>query len=674
MSRRSPIGRRSLAIAVLFLWACRSAEEAGPPLSERLVVSFEGATQTQAALEAVVQAELLAGPRHAITKSEIDDAAWALENFYQGAGYPEVEVTYEFEERGAARPRARFTIREGPLVAIAEIAGLERVGSDLRDALLGEVRVGAPFVRDELEEAADALRDSYLERGYLAVQVDEPVVERLADDAVRVVFGLLEGPRHELRAVSITGEAVEVVIELDSVRKAAIGRMFVPHVAYELRAAVLRAHGKAGYPDCEVGIETTVHESDGAVELALRVDPGPRVRIDKIVFRGDTKIPDRRMRSRIELEPGDTYDAERLERSFQNLYATGLFDSVRFDLEGEGKKRTLVVETIEAPSLEFFVEPGYGSYEGLRVRAGVDENNLWGSGRRGGFEGWLSALARGVELQLADPFLLRTPVTGQVTFYAKDREEPSFTVDEVGTELSLRRQWDRELSTTLALEYSETRVSDVSLVSSIPPQFVDDAEIGELTFALAYDTRDNVLMPNEGGLARFHSGIALDALGSSIEIFEYGLDLSTVLQVGDHTQLAARAGGSIVAPYGDTSEVSIQRRLFNGGENTVRSFREDELGPKDPNGEPVGGEARTLVSLEARRMLRGNVSGALFYDLGNVELDYRDFFQFDGMRHGIGAGLRYLLPIGPLRLDAAWNPDPHSGEDDWVVHFAVGLP
>jgi outer membrane protein assembly complex protein YaeT len=450
--------------------------------------------------------------------------------------------------------------------------------------------------------------------------------------------------------------------------------VYVPHVAYELRASVLRAHGNAGYPDCAVAIDTSVDPASGAVDLALGVEPGPRVRIDKITFRGDTEIPGRRLRSRIELEPGDRYSAQKVERSFQNLYATGLFDSVRFDLEGQGKRRTLVVETLEAPSLELYVEPGYGSYEGLRVRAGVDENNLFGSGRRGGFEGWLSALAKGLELQLADPFLFRTPVTGQATFTASNREEPSFTVDELGTELALKRHWIKELSTTLAIEYSETEVSDVSLVSSIPPQFVQDADIGELTFALAYDTRDNVLMPREGGLARFYTGIALDALGSSIEIFEYGLDLSTVLQVGDHTLVAARAGGAIVAPYGDTTAVPIQRRLFNGGENTVRSFREDELGPKDPNGEPVGGEARTIVSLEARRMIRGNVSGALFYDLGNVELDYRDYFEFDGMRHGIGVGLRYLLPIGPLRLDAAWNPDNQSNEDEWVVHFAVGLP
>jgi outer membrane translocation and assembly module TamA len=75
-----------------------------------------------------------------------------------------------------------------------------------------------------------------------------------------------------------------------------------------------------------------------------------------------------------------------------------------------------------------------------------------------------------------------------------------------------------------------------------------------------------------------------------------------------------------------------------------------------------------------RRRVAGNLSGALFYDTGNVELNFEDYLDFADFRHGIGVGIRYLLPIGPLRLDAAWNPDARDGEDEWVIHFAVGLP
>ena len=57
-----------------------------------------------------------------------------------------------------------------------------------------------------------------------------------------------------------------------------------------------------------------------------------------------------------------------------------------------------------------------------------------------------------------------------------------------------------------------------------------------------------------------------------------------------------------------------------------------------------------------------------------VEAQAEDLFAFDDVRTGVGVGLRYLLPIGPLRVDAAFNPDRRSGEAEWVVHFAIGMP
>jgi outer membrane translocation and assembly module TamA len=181
-------------------------------------------------------------------------------------------------------------------------------------------------------------------------------------------------------------------------------------------------------------------------------------------------------------------------------------------------------------------------------------------------------------------------------------------------------------------------------------------------------------MPSSGGLARFHTGVATELLNSSLEAFENGLDLAALIPVGERTHIAARSSTAVIAPFGDSDDIPLQRRMFNGGENTVRSFREHRLGPVDANNEPLGGEARSLVSLELRRALAGNLSGAVFYDAGNVELEWEDYLEMDGFRHAVGVGVRYLLPIGPLRLDAAWNPDHRSEEDEWVVHFAVGLP
>jgi outer membrane protein insertion porin family len=81
-----------------------------------------------------------------------------------------------------------------------------------------------------------------------------------------------------------------------------------------------------------------------------------------------------------------------------------------------------------------------------------------------------------------------------------------------------------------------------------------------------------------------------------------------------------------------------------------------------------------VLSIEARRPLSGRLEGALFYDLGNVEEDQADYFRFSGKAAAVGVGLRYMLPIGPVRMDWAVNPSPEDGDDRSLLHISVGMP
>jgi outer membrane translocation and assembly module TamA len=73
-------------------------------------------------------------------------------------------------------------------------------------------------------------------------------------------------------------------------------------------------------------------------------------------------------------------------------------------------------------------------------------------------------------------------------------------------------------------------------------------------------------------------------------------------------------------------------------------------------------------------VIEGNLTGAAFFDWGNVTEELKDYLRFTGFRPGLGIGLRYLLPIGPVRLDLGYNPTANDDEDDFVLHFSVGFP
>jgi outer membrane translocation and assembly module TamA len=139
--------------------------------------------------------------------------------------------------------------------------------------------------------------------------------------------------------------------------------------------------------------------------------------------------------------------------------------------------------------------------------------------------------------------------------------------------------------------------------------------------------------------------------------------------------------------------IPISERFFNGGDSTVRSYYHSELGPKDENNEPVGGLSYNVFSVELRKIFYKNFSATLYVDAGNVSpnrsllegpesfasssdlLDdtLNDFFS--EFKFGIGIGFQYLLPVGPIRIDVAYNPDPEEiwQEDSWAFHFSLGM-
>ena len=183
-----------------------------------------------------------------------------------------------------------------------------------------------------------------------------------------------------------------------------------------------------------------------------------------------------------------------------------------------------------------------------------------------------------------------------------------------------------------------------------------------------------MLVPTRGRQGRLRLEWAAERLGSDTEFLRAQLEFTQLVPLGEKNVVAASARTGVIAPLGTTDFIPLPERFFNGGENTVRSFKEDALAPEGVIGESRGGEAATTLNLEWRRQLVGNLAGALFFDTGNVTQNVADYWNFDGFRAGIGTGVRYLLPIGPVRLDLGFNPGAGSGEDEWVLHFSVGFP
>jgi outer membrane translocation and assembly module TamA len=196
--------------------------------------------------------------------------------------------------------------------------------------------------------------------------------------------------------------------------------------------------------------------------------------------------------------------------------------------------------------------------------------------------------------------------------------------------------------------------------------------VGALGPLIEYDTWDNLFEPTRGTRSRMFLELGSPYLGGEISFVHWVAATSRYLELLEGTVLAGQLRTEWIVPLGSTNSIPIQERLFNGGENSVRSFKESELGPEDSRGEPLGGEVKNVVSLELRQRIYRRLFCAVFGDYGNVALKAQD--PWDNFRPAVGVGLRYGLPIGPVRLDVGFNPAKRPHENLYAIHLAIGMP
>lgn len=613
--------------------------------------------------------------------SAVDDAAYGLEQYYASQGFPFSRVEYKLGAEAGGGARVLFAIEEGPRVRLdgVEIDGAKHFeGSTLRDLIPREeggllTSSERWYVKRQINAGASAIEQFYFSSGYLEVVVGEPAVEYLDDSThARVRISVIEGQRHTLVGVVLEGVEEAERVKLDKDLAGLLGEPFTPRIQSAVKSRIREWYLHAGHPDVKVEITEARRDEDAKRTLVMHVEPGPIVKIAGVRVKGNDKTRGRVVRKLFGIKPQARYDIEEEREGFRQLYQSGLFRTVKVELEqGTGEERWYEIVLEETPSTELYVEPGYGSYERIRLGLGWREKNLFGTGRTLNVESTVSEKALRAQIGLITPRIFGWDALGNTSVFYNRRVEPSFTSEEVGAGQSFTRRFSDRFQATIGYQFRRTRLTDVQAITPQPAG--TDIDISSINFTPVYDSRDSLVLPRRGGLNKFTIEYGDAAIGSELDFIRTRFTESIFLPMGERNSLAFSWRAGLIAPIHSSDAIPLQERFFNGGENTVRSFREDEIGPVDISGNPIGGEAFHVFSGELRANLIGPLDGAVFADAGNVELDYTDFFVFHDMRYALGVGLRYVLPVGPIRVDWGFNPDQRDGESLSVLHVSVGM-
>ncbi|MBN2721120.1 MAG: BamA/TamA family outer membrane protein, partial [Proteobacteria bacterium] len=453
------------------------------------------------------------------------------------------------------------------------------------------------------------------------------------------------------------------------------GDPYVPEAVQKAREDILTWLSSTGYLYAEVALSEQERRGEDIVDLVFSVEEGPQVKLGRIIVTGNENVKSEIIRLALDLDEGEILTLEKILNAQERVYDLGVMNSVEAELVDPGnpaQRKDLIVTVSERFRYVVGFKVGYGSEDKARGEAAVTHRNVGGMARSLTLKARKSAIESRTSLLYRHPWFSSRPIDFSASLSDVVEERDTYSRDAYSASLDFTRKMSRRTEVGLGYVFEGLRLFDVSPGAQLSPDDEGKTDVAAMIWEIIYDSRDDILDPWSGLLADFRLEAASRGLGSAAEYLKYELASHHYISLGKETVLAGLLRLGYAAPYGQSEEVIISKRFFLGGQNSVRGFALDGLGPKDAEGDPIGGDLMVNANVEIRFPLVRTFRGVCFLDSGSV------WFRRGGegfhLRSSMGAGLRWSSPIGPLSLDYGYqiNPDPEDTDDRYRWHLSIG--
>jgi outer membrane protein insertion porin family len=533
------------------------------------------------------------------------------------------------------------------------------------------------------------LTNYYRKNGFLTVGVYDSLTLDKPTQSVSVLYEVVEGRRFFLKSIEIEGNTTfDRNRLLKSFELSVPGQPFDEGSIQTANQNLENLYFNSGKPFVMLAFDYEIEE-DSLIIIKCMIKENQTVKIKDMEYVGLKLVQSFIVYRELELKRGDIYNREKLAKSHRNLYRTGLFEYVRFELKPADEDSTqayLQVQVQErdpwwiGASVGFTHEDeeSYGNKLELSLEGG--HRNLWGTGRSLSLH-IVPSLAydvdRGkainpdnhVSLVFVEPWIGYTRTPGIFTAsYHIYRPLNSANFDVLRFNFGVSRELTPIVDLSGALEAKIVDVKEEGIIDSTLEQ---DASRDQVYSASVYgkrDTRDNFFSPTNGAL----SDVSLAFSYSVGKLDDGGRDTKTYITLISawrryqplkwqpfkkraNITLATRLRGGALFEFGPTKNIPISDLFFAGGATTVRGYQEQLLGPTtlDEEGfkdKALGGKLLLLVNAELRIPLFWLFVAEIFLDGGNVWRELSDFNPKE-FRFSTGLGLVLITPVGPIRFD-----------------------
>ena len=528
--------------------------------------------------------------------------------------------------------------------------------------------------RNDAELLAELLRA----QGYYDASVEPRIETRTG--AYAVELAAVPGARYRFESVELPGLDQAAGDEATRLREAFAVKAGDPVVADKVIAAGVAlqiALDERGFATARVGEQDIVvdHQTQVA-RLVLPVTPGPVAKFGSIRVTGQPPFSARHVGIIARFKAGDRYEKSEVDDLRRALVATGLVAAVEVTQvpRDEGRTIDLAVKLDPAPMRTIAGELGYGTGEGLRAEASWQHRNLFNPegaltvrGVAGTQEQLVAVSLRRNNWRRRDQVLNAQALASHVNRKAYDANTVSISG---GLERQSNFIWQKKWTWSLGAELIATDERDTVASTGLPRRRT--FFIAALPGSLGYDGSDDLLDPTTGFRILGRLSPELSFQGGAFPYARAQIDLSAYRPLSGRVVVAGRVRlGSILGAGRD--DIAPSRRFYAGGGGSVRGYGYQRLGPRDVDGDPIGGRSLAEFSLEARIKLNafgGNFGVVPFIDGGT--LSTRALPDFTQWQFAVGLGARYYSSFGPIRIDVGTPLNRQTRDSRIAVTVSLG--
>lgn len=685
-----------------------------------------------------LEGEVQSKARGPFSQSIVDSDVSRIREVYQRSGRGMATVTPQVVQLADGRVDVVFNISEGDKTGVKSIdfTGNQAFSSGrLRDQMtttesnfLSWLKSSDVYDPDRIAADLELVRRYYLKHGYADFRIVNTDVQfDPSSNGYRITIAIEEGQQYKVGQTTVDSRIPDVnADQLNRLVKTTSGSVYNAEEVEKTLQGMTTTVASKGYAFSQVRPQGNRNPQTGTIDIAYIVEEGPRVYIERINVRGNTRTRDYVVRREFDVGEGDAYNKVLIDKAEKRLNNLGFFKRVRVTNEpGSTPDRVIVnVDVEDQPTGQFSIAGGYSTSDGFIGEVSLSESNFLGRGQYVRVAASLGQYSEGFEFSFTEPFFLDRRMAAGFDLFTKASDNTRYSYYEnrvTGGTLRLGLPLTDE--STLLLRYSlfQTKIDIPNTINqpyndcwySLAPTYsfsspacinngeaslaLKEAQGEYLTslvgYTLSYNTLDSNKNPRSGVYAEVKQDFA--GLGGDSQYVRTTGEARYYHELMENIVGMLKVQGGYL--FGNDLRITDQ---FFMGPSLVRGFAPSGIGPRDasdPTNNALGGTTYFGGTAEVQFPIFGlprelGMRGAVFADAGTL-FGYKGKTNFAGIsptpvaagyptsitvidsseiRSAVGASLLWQSPLGPIRFDYAYPITKNRYDRTQYFRFSGG--